>query len=303
MSNIAVVHLVWAPLGIEPFNNFIKSYFKYSAGIKHDLIILFNGFTSEEETYEYRMQLSNTKFLFFFMKKKCLDIAAYRTALNNFDYDFFCFLNSYSVILDNNWLIKFYSYASRPEVGLVGATGGYESIYHTYYGSQSLWKDITTIKKRFISCNRSTYGKILKALSPFGCRLLLYYWYGPFPNYSIRTNAFMAKKTILNKTCWGKLVSKCDTFRFESGRKSLSKQIVKMGYEILIVGLDGKGYKRDFFYESNTFRSFNQENLLISDNRTNEYLMADNHERIALSVNNWGDKINNHLKIRNDDVS
>jgi hypothetical protein len=289
-SHIAVIHLVWAPLGIEPFRNFIQSYIRQPAGIDHDLIVLFNGFSSDEETIEYKLLLKDVEYSSLFLIDPCFDIAAYRIAASKFNHDFFCFLNSYSVILVNDWLVKLYNYASQLGVGLVGAAGGYESIYHDYVFDLKSSKDRTTCWRRFISFDGSFYRRLRRTFGPIVLRPLLYYWYGPFPNYHIRTNAFMIRKNILNRIKWGKLVSKWDTQRFESGKKSLSKQIVNMGYELLVVGRNGRAYKRGDFHESNCFRQGEQENLLIADNRTDEYLKADSDRRKYLATIAWGDK-------------
>ena len=40
---IAVVHLVWAPLGPRPLREFLRSYGAHSAGAEHELVILLNG--------------------------------------------------------------------------------------------------------------------------------------------------------------------------------------------------------------------------------------------------------------------
>ena len=62
------------------------------------LVLLFNGFSSEEQTEEYKLLVNDIKYRSFFIKNKCPDIAAYIIAANNFNYEYLCFLNSYSVI-------------------------------------------------------------------------------------------------------------------------------------------------------------------------------------------------------------
>ena len=51
----------------------------------------------------------------------------------------------------------------------------------------------------------------------------------------------------------------------------------------------GKAYQMNDFRESNTFRTCNQENLLVADNRTDEYLMADSDGKKCLAAINWGE--------------
>ncbi len=48
-SEVSVVHLVYIPYGVELFERFLNSYVKRRAGIEHKLVILFNGFSREDE--------------------------------------------------------------------------------------------------------------------------------------------------------------------------------------------------------------------------------------------------------------
>jgi hypothetical protein len=42
-AGTAVVHLVWGPLGLAPFETFLTSYERHDAGFEHDLVLLYNG--------------------------------------------------------------------------------------------------------------------------------------------------------------------------------------------------------------------------------------------------------------------
>lgn len=276
LNNIGVVHLIWGPCGIETFNLFLQSYIKNPGGLEHELILVFNGFSSEKETSEYKLLLGDLRYSSIFIEDKEFDIGAYFVAAKAFDYEYYCFLNSYSVILDRDWLSKMYRYVSQSNVGLVGATASWESLYSDFINIH-----------RFSSLNVPIYRKIIRR----SClnRLRHLYFYPPFPNYHIRTNAFMIKNKILNKITHNVMRSKIETSRFENGRISLTSQILKMNLDALVVGRDGKAYKKEDWRKSNTFWSNNQENLLISDNQTNKYSKASNDEKINLSRLAWGD--------------
>lgn len=103
----------------------------------------------------------------------------------------------------------------------------------------------------------------------------------------------MIKYKILNKIKHKTMQSKVDTSRFENGRISLTKQILKMNFDVLVVGKDGKAYKKEDWQKSNTFWHNNQENLLISDNQTEKYFKANHDERMYLSKLAWGDAYSN----------
>lgn len=279
-ANIGVVHLIWGPCGIETFNAFLQSYIKNSDGLKHDLILVFNGFSSEKETNEYKSLMTGISYSSIFIEDRGFDIGSYFTAARAFHYNFYCFLNSYSVIFDKDWLTKLHHYASHDHVGLVGATASYESLY----------SDFVNIH-RFSSADAPLCRRIIRG-SCFN-RLRHLYYYPPFPNYHIRTNAFMIKNKILSRIKHKTMRSKIDTSRFENGRISLTRQIFKMQLDALVVGKDGKAYKKEDWRKSNTFWHNNQENLLISDNQTNKYLKANNDEKMYLSRLAWGDTPSN----------
>jgi hypothetical protein len=104
MAEICVVHLIRAQNGIEPFKRFIESYTEYHGGIDHDLVIIFKGFTNREHIAEYRELLKSFSYKPLFVRDFGFDVRAYFSAVNTFDYKYFCFLNSYSYLLDQEWL-------------------------------------------------------------------------------------------------------------------------------------------------------------------------------------------------------
>ncbi len=279
LPEICVVHLVWAPLGIGPFSTFITSYRQNKGDIDHDLLVVFNGFHGKDELDEYHAFLDGVIYHSLFLPQPVRDIAAYLlTAARCFEYEYFCFLNSYSVILDRNWLVKMYKYVQQKNVGLVGATGSCESLY-------------TTVQRRADTSRKgSLYKRIIRKYRRK--RLLRKYqsYFDPFPNPHIRTTAFMISKSVIQKIKFKSIRTRVDALRFESGKNSLTRQVLKMGLEVLIVGKDGKGYEKGEWYKSNTFRQGDQGNLLVADNRTNSYLEGDYLHRKEQSEAAWGDK-------------
>jgi len=256
--NIGVIYLIWAPLGIHTFKNFLQSYINNLPSIEHDLVIIFNGFSSDEQTKEYKLLLKNLKYRSYFIKDKCLDIAAYLIAADHFNYEYLCFLNSYCVILDKDWLTKMYRIASQNNVGMIGATGSYDSHYTSSKNAQRY--DNTTILERFFNFKGSLFRRTTQALRLGNLKTL--YFFPPFPNYHIRTNSFMVKRKILRSIKFKKILSKFDTHLFESGRNSLTNQIQKKKLSVFVVGKDGIAYEKEEWHKSNTFRQYNQSNLM-----------------------------------------
>lgn len=276
MADICLVHLVRAKNGINPFINFLDSYKKYRGGIDHDLLLVFKGFDGENSTSEHRQLLKEISYKTLYMNDFGFDISAYFLAANNFNNKYFCFLNSFSTVLDNKWLLKLYSHVIKQNIGLVGATGTYESQY----------TNLLMAHKH----DELSNGNIRHRLNVFIDQMKFKHYFDPFPNYHLRTNGFMISRDVISKIHYKTLQNKMDAHRFESGKKSLTKQILQMKLNILVVGKNGVGYTMEDWCRSDTFRQGEQNNLLIADNQTNAYLHADPELKDLLSHLAWGDR-------------
>ena len=111
----------------------------------------------------------------------------------------------------------------------------------------------------------------------------------PFPNPHLRTNAFMLSRELFLKIRpEGALTDKLSTYLFEHHRASLTRRVVSEGYDVLVVGRNGRGYAVNEWASSGTFRSHNQSNLLIGDNRTKQFYDAAPPEKRRLFQLAWG---------------
>lgn len=276
MSNIGLVHLVWRPLGLAPFKEFIESYRRNSGGLDHDLRLVFNGFRDSSQLTAYHQLLGNLAYSSLMLPHPVQDIPAYFAAAEHFDCDYLCFLNSHSVILDERWLAKMVAHVGS-NVGLVGATGSYES-HHTDLARAPLrksryWGLDTAARK----VNRQLH--LIRSKRD----------YFPYPNPHIRTNAFLISRRVMRALRVRPIATKADAHRFESGKQSLTRQIFDLGLRAVVVGVDGLAYEKESWHTSRTFRSGEQCNLLVSDNRTRQYQEADPETRRQLSRLAWGD--------------
>jgi hypothetical protein len=184
------------------------------------------------------------------------DLRSYFVAAEACRNKYCCFLNSFSVILDKDWLLKLYKHISQPGVGLVGVTGSWGSMNHGLI--------IKTRAKSYIS-------KLKRGLFKYPKKILISIYFLPFPNHHIRTNGFMIRCSTMQKICRGILLTKIQTYMLESGRHGITRQVEEMGLKPLVVGRGGRGYEKDEWDISNTFWHGEQENLLISDNQTRKY--------------------------------
>lgn len=278
-----MVHLVRAQNGTEPFVRFLESYRQNPGGIEHDLLIVFKGFDHLQDIAKYQSLLTQVQYSTLQVSDDGFDFQAYFSVVKQCSeqYQYFCFLNSYSVVQDVDWLKKLYGNITRPNVGMVGATGSWES--HRL-GLPS-WKMPYAISNE----SYKTDGKsLLVALSEGWRQLPFFLSFDLFPNYHVRTNAFMISSELLKTIKCPVMHTKRDAYRMESGKKGLTRQILARGKRVLIVGKDGIGYEKEGWHESNTFWQSDQGNLLVADNQTREYMAGDAEFRRDLSTRAWG---------------
>jgi hypothetical protein len=278
MPEIGVVHLVRAKNGVGPFKRFLDSYAKNPGGIEHELLIIYKGFSGQDGVSEYERLLRDQPHQSIFVKDAGFDIKPYFIAANSVNYKYLCFLNSFSVIQDEKWLLKMYRAISKDGVGLVGATGSYQSIFSD---------SVAWVRRKKI---RPFYKRML--LKVFRRYIVMMYkqLFFPFPNYHIRTNAFMISRELMCRLNCNRIFTKIGAYKFESGKNNMTKQIMMTGLKAVVVGKDGRAYEKDDWHRSDTFWQRDQHNLLIADNQTTIFLTLPNEEKAVLSRYAWGDK-------------
>lgn len=273
--SVAVVHIALAEFGLEPFRRFIASYRANPPGLTHDLIIVFKGFAAERDAAAHRELLADLPYRPLHVGDGGFDIGSYLRAADEFDADAYCFLNSRSVILAAGWLEAMHRHVVRPGVGVVGATASFESLYTDFLQARRL------APARPRGWRQRVRSSILNAVRHL-------YYFPPYPNPHIRTNAVMIRQEVLQRVRHWPFHGKLDTARFENGRGSLSRQLTGMGLELLVVGRDGAAYPSAAWPRSGTFWQACQENLLVADNQTQRYALAEPAERERLSRLAWG---------------
>jgi hypothetical protein len=289
MNRIAVVHLVRAQNGLGEFASFLESYVANHGGLDHDLVLVFKGFADRATPRDYLSLLSGVEYRDLHVTDDGFDLTAYRKAMRALrDFDYYCFLNSFSRPIDHDWLAKLHNQAARQGVGISGATGSYQSM------SPALSLGISQSVKKLLSGQELARGQwhnrakravnmpdaVLKHAQS---RLS----FKPFPNHHIRTNGFMLSRRSLEAVRWPRVRSKRDAYLLESGRRSLTQQLLRQGLRAVVVGRDGVGYDTDQWISSNTFWQADQGNLLIDDNQTRQYRDGDEQTRSRLSLYAW----------------
>ena len=110
-----------------------------------------------------------------------------------------------------------------------------------------------------------------------------------FPNPHLRTNGFMMDgELFLTLMADTPLATKEDTYLVESGPSSLTRKVTARGFDVLIVGRNGRAYPQRWWPCSDTFRQGEQSNLLIGDNRTRDFREASEDVKLTLLRFAWG---------------
>jgi hypothetical protein len=296
VAEIAVVHLVRRKNGLGPFERFLASYREHRAGVPHDLVLIFKGFRPARGVEAYDRALGGTPHRRLFMADFGFDLRPYFKAIERLDYLCFCFLNSFSRILVDDWLAKLHRWLAAPGVGLVGATGSYQS-----FASASVEREraLATLpvadrlrwRARHIASDPRPEMIVQRGAAWLLGMLGLWSperYFPAFPNYHVRTNAFMASRQTLARVRLGPVWSKLSAFMFESGKDSLTSQVMRLGLRPLLVSRSGEAFEKEEWHMSNTFRQGRQQGLLVADNQTDAYEAGSIEERRVLSTLAWG---------------
>lgn len=136
MSNpsVAVVFLArgYEQDHLQRFRRFLRSYIQQAAGCDHKLYVIFKGFQNSQAENDARMLFASVPHSGYSMEDSGFDIGAYARMVREVEEDFVSFFNSHSEIMAENWLYKLVCNLRDPSVGMVGATGSYESLNYIH---------------------------------------------------------------------------------------------------------------------------------------------------------------------------
>jgi len=323
MRDIAVIYLFRFAEGESPVSRFLESYRKHPAGIDHDFYVVFKGFPDQATLAAGRALFADVSFTPIELDDSGYDIGSYLNAAKIVLNSHLIFLNTFSQIRGKDWLRHFDCTLRIPNVGLVGATGswqantsGYEAAIANLLRYEWRWPIARILSQRWVGrlglnqaiqrriALRKNNSPLLVALARIihrpGPKLTVkglflapfdyvqkFYQYGRFPNPHIRTNAFMIERKKFLSLKFPAFVSKQDVYRFESGRRSLTRQILASGLKPVVVGRDGTMYEISEWRSSSTFWTNEQDNLIIADNRTVDYAQGERSFRTKLENFAW----------------
>ncbi len=247
---LCLVYLAWTPYGIEAAKRFLDSYRAHEAGTEHRLLLLLAGPEGDREPWRRAFAGLAHEELEVGLG---MDLDHYRAVAERVPAERYCFLNTSTAIRGGGWLGHLERALAAPGVGMVGATGSWESPNAVRPGP-------------------------LRRLRP---------GHPSFPNAHLRTNGFAIGRELMRELEWPIGVDKLAAVALEGGYDSLTRQVQERGLATLVVGRDGIAYPPEQWYESGTFRRGEQENLLLADNRTRHYQEGGRLTRAFLAWLAW----------------
>jgi len=311
LADIGVVYLYRFAEGERPVRTFLDSYRARPAGADHDLHVVFKGFPDQRSIASARTLFANLPINPIELDDAGFDIGSYFDAAKVAPNRRLIFFNTFTELLADDWLKKFDDALSLPGVGLAGATGSWQSL-SCYYGVTVRlgWRRLKyllsphhtpyTGEKQDAQGTNGESSPMPKSIVRIGNFLNTFYillridrylaslyQYGRFPNPHVRTSAFMIEKDRFLSLRRPPLNKKDDAYKFESGRRSMTKQIMAQGLEPVVVGRNGKAYSIPQWKSSSTFWADEQSNLVAADNRTRDYAHASQAHRFFLENNAW----------------
>jgi hypothetical protein len=294
-ARTAVVHLVRAANGPEPFTRFMAAYERHDPGCAHDLVLVMKGFADHAAERRVLERAAGASPIRVSVPDTGFDLTAYRVAAATLPHRRLCFLNSFSEPQAAGWLALLEEALSGPGVGAAGASGSWGSFLSLNAFHAGLGGEYATAfaARRAV---RRTMQEVVGAPS----RGALVEWLlavaqvavdagrmRPFPARHLRTNAFIIDRERFLGLRAGALVRKRATYRFEGGRGGMTEQLVARGRPPVVVGRDGVRHAGEW-PEADVFWQGTQSGLLVADNQTRAYERATPAQRLALSTFAWG---------------
>lgn len=316
MAQIGVFYLCRFAEGERPVRRFLDSYRAHPAGLEHDLHIIFKGFPSTASFTAAQALFADLPFHSIELEDRGYDIGSYFAAAALVTNRRLIFFNTFAELLADGWLKKFDDALNLPGVGLVGATGSWQSprsLYVTRVKRALNWVRHPFDYLNYLGRVRgeppiSNGGRAPlrsdtdgDAVSVRACQMLRrfsgslydllrfdhYLHYASYPNPHVRTNAFMIERDGFLALRASSFRTKFGVYKFESGHQSLTQQVLKRGLRPVVVGSDGRIYEMADWKSSSTYWIGQQANLIVADNRTRDYSEGSREARARLRAHAW----------------
>ncbi len=224
---VDLVHLVWVPLGLAPFERFVAAHLAHPLALPARLVVVYSGHTAEGQLEPYRAHLKGHGLAHreIRLPGPGWDLGAYRSAAAQLGGEWVCFVNSWSRPLAAGWLECLVAPQLRDRrLRLIGAGGNLASAF--WHLPPEATQGFSRIPGRGWTQRwrwRRVVDYQLRAFPP-----------GPGP--VVRTNAFALRRLDFLRLRFPPFRTKRDTYEFESGWVSMTRQILGCGYTVAVAG-------------------------------------------------------------------
>ncbi|MDX6681938.1 MAG: hypothetical protein QOG94_1977 [Solirubrobacteraceae bacterium] len=296
MTRTALVHLVRHANGPEPFETFMASYERHPATLEHDLVLLFKGFGNASERAPYLERAAAHVPHVVEVSDDGFDLTAYFVAATTLEHERLCFLNSFSEILAAGWLGLLGAALDERGVGAAGATGSWNShlSYRLYllglggaYARSFPSRRAATVVMHELSAT-PVPGAVAGWLHTLQQTVLRSRGMTLFPAMHLRTNAVLVERALLLSLRSGRARTKWATYELESGRRSITRQLIARGRPPVMVDRHGVARAPPDWHLGDVFCQSRQQDLIVGDNQTRRYASATRDQRALLSAQAWG---------------
>jgi hypothetical protein len=270
--------------GLASVKCFFDAYNEYTPDCPHDLIVIAKGWENQSERNELQALAIRNKATIYSMPDDGLDWAAYMRLAPQLKQDWLCFLNTHSRPRVKGWLrlLRVVADSHADNFGAVGATGSLETLLPNVFARSNNYHGIQAVVIYPVRVILNAYRYIANICDFTG-----------FPNPHLRSNAFLVRRDLFIEYCQIQKLPRCkrDTTKLESGRNGFSAYLLAKGLRLFVTGADGNVYEWKQWINSFTFRTHEQQNLLVGDNQTNDYQTSAAHRKANLEFMTWGKKL------------
>jgi len=277
--SISVVYIARGrDAGLASAKRFFDGYKEKPPGCENRLCLVTKGWDGVPGLSDVKTLASELGACIVDLPDDGYDWGAYMRIAPNLSGEWLCLLNSHSCPLVPGWLSMLQSIAiEHPMVGACGATGSWGT---WYFRSPFLERQFSSLMLYPARVGRALIDHIRRIGEVT-----------PFPNPHLRSNGIFIKRKLFLEFCIQNSVprNKRDSHLLESGKNGLSNFLFAKGYGIKVVGANGASYDPEFWMDSKTFRVPTQSNLLILDNQTRAYELANHDRKRRLEYASWGE--------------
>ena len=149
-KSLALVYVVLASRNTDLSHRFFTAYRKFHTSVAHDLVIAAVGFESEAATLTVKQGLWGNivpQPRVLLVPDPGFELGVFREVCRKLSSQYVCLLNDRSRPLSEGWLKRLYSVASRPGVGIAGASGAHQIDPHVrdnaFCMERSLYLELT----------------------------------------------------------------------------------------------------------------------------------------------------------------